>query len=128
MVLVYAFNVGACGCDTVTVALPLEVPEQFASLTAVMMYVVVLDGETVRVADAELTVCCAPSDHDRFHGAVPVSDIAMLADWPGQMVLLPLTAAVGAAPPAGKTTGDDDMVADIGVSAVPRQLFRAVTK
>lgn len=59
---------------TVTTALPDDVPAQFASETAVTVYVVVAPGLTERVAGEEATPdCTAPSDHVTVHGAVPVS-------------------------------------------------------
>ena len=83
---------------TVTVALPLEVPLQFASVIAVTVYVVDDDGETLREAVVPLfTVCTLPSDQVTENGATPVRVAVTVADpAPAQMVPPPLTAAVDA--------------------------------
>jgi hypothetical protein len=39
--------------------------------------------------------CVVLSDHFTLHGAVPVSAAVMVAEAPGQIVVLPLTVAVG---------------------------------
>ena len=81
---------------TVTVALPLEVPLQFASVIEVMVYVVLDDGETVRVAVVPLTFWLKPSDQVMENGAAPVSAALTVDDPPEQIVPPPLTLAVGA--------------------------------
>src|SRR3954451_23550916 len=59
---------------TVTVAEPLEVPVQFASVIDVTVYVVVAEGLTVRDAVVPLLmVCVTLSDQVTVHGALPVS-------------------------------------------------------
>jgi len=81
---------------TLTMVLPIERPEQFASLSVETKYVVVLDGETLRDAIVPLlTVCTKPSDQVRLNGAVPVRFALIVVDPPAQMVALPLIDAVG---------------------------------
>jgi hypothetical protein len=81
---------------TVTLALPDEVPAQFASETAVTVYVVVEPGLTLRVAGLEVTpVCVTPSDHVKFQGLVPVSVAWIVAEEPWQIDVEPLTVAFG---------------------------------
>jgi len=81
---------------TVTIALPEEVPVQFASETTVTVYVVVADGVTLRVAGLLVTpVCVTASDHVMFHGPVPVSVAVSVVELPAQMVAVPVTVAVG---------------------------------
>ena len=85
---------------TVTVALPDELPPQFASLIEVMVYVVVDDGETVRDAVVPLaTFWLKPSDHVMANGAAPVRMALITAEppLPAQYEPPPLTAAVGLA-------------------------------
>src|ERR1044071_3279820 len=87
---------GAGSGLTVTVALPDDVPVHDASLSAVIVYVVVDDGFTDRVDVVPLlTTSVKPSDQVMFHGAVPVSDAPIIAELPAQIVALPLTVAVG---------------------------------
>ena len=82
---------------TLTTALPDDVPAQFASLSVVIVYVVVLDGLTLRVAVVpDVIVCTKPSDQVRLNGAVPVSVALIVALLPAQIVPPPLTVAVGA--------------------------------
>ena len=78
--------------STVITADPLPLPVQYASETDVTVYVVVVDGDTVRVP-VEVT---APSDQVTLNGAVPVSVAVMVVAEPAQMVALPETTAVGA--------------------------------
>jgi hypothetical protein len=81
---------------TVTTALPLAVPLQFASLMAVTAYDDVDDGLTLRDAVVPLLIVCVTlSDQVTLQGAVPVSVAVIDADPPGQMALEPLTDAVG---------------------------------
>jgi len=81
--------------STVTTALPDTVPGPFASETAVTVYVVDDDGETLRVAGpAERLACVTPSDHPTTHGGVPASAACMVADPPAQIVPPPDTVAV----------------------------------
>src|SRR5437868_15000039 len=81
---------------TVMVALPLEVPLQFASEIEVIVYVVFDGGETVREAVVPLaTFWVTPSDQVMANGAVPVSVAKMVAEPPAQNVPPPLTAAAG---------------------------------
>ena len=82
---------------TVTSALPDDVPEQLASDTDVTVYVVVVAGETDRVAgEATTPDCVTPSDQTTLHGAVPVSAAWMSAvPPPAHIVAPPETAAVG---------------------------------
>jgi hypothetical protein len=79
---------------TVTTALPLEVPLQFASVMLVIVYVVVLAGETLRVI-VPLPDCVTPSDQVIEIGAAPVSVAVIVAEPPAQIALVPLTTAVG---------------------------------
>jgi hypothetical protein len=82
---------------TLIVALPDDVPLHDASLSDVIVYVIVDDGETERLAVVPLlTTCVKPSDQVMFHGALPVSDAAIDAELPVQIEVLPLTLAVGA--------------------------------
>ena len=54
-------------------------------------------GLTERVAGLVVTPFCVnPSDQVKFHGLVPVSAAEIVAEPPVQMLVLPLTAAVGA--------------------------------
>src|SRR5205085_1990609 len=76
---------------TVTTALPVAAPLQFASVMLVIVYVVVEDGDTVRVG----VVVVTPSLHVIENGAVPVSVALIVAEPPAQTVALPLTTAVG---------------------------------
>jgi hypothetical protein len=84
--------VGAGGV-TVIAAWPLAVPAQFASLTALTVYVVVPTGETLRSAEVPVVIVCATLSGDQVtvHGAVPVSvaRIVVLAPW--LIVELPIT-------------------------------------
>ena len=65
------------GWFTVIVTLPVPVFEQpFASVTFVIMYVVVTAGVTLRVCvPVPSPGCTNPSDHVTVIGAVPVRDI-----------------------------------------------------
>ena len=76
---------------TVTTALPLAVPLQFASEMLVIVYVVDEDGDTLRVG----VVVVTPSLHVIENGAVPVSVAVTVEEPPAQIVALPLTTAVG---------------------------------
>src|SRR4051794_3563196 len=81
---------------TVTVAEPLDVPVQFASVIDVTVYVVVAEGLTLRDAVVPLLmVCVTLSNQVTLNGAVPVSVAVIVADSPAQIAPLPLTAAVG---------------------------------
>ena len=80
---------------TVTVALPDEVPapQPPASVIAVIVYVVVANGLTVRVAGVVETVWVkfvppAPSSHVTFHGDVPLRSAWMVAVLLLQIVVL----------------------------------------
>jgi hypothetical protein len=54
------------------------------------------DGLTEREAGLEvIPVCVIPSDHVTFQGACPVSAAWIVADPPAQMLVFPLTTAVG---------------------------------
>ncbi len=80
----------------VTVALPDEVPGQFASDTAVTVYTVGELGLTLRVAGLTVTpFWVAPSDQVRFHGPAPVRAAWIVVDPPAQIVASPDTTAVG---------------------------------
>src|SRR6185436_13268160 len=86
----------AGGGLTVTTALPDDVPLQLASLSDVIVYVVVVAGPTAREASVpELMTCGTPSDHMMLNGAVPVSVALMVAEPPAQIAVVPLTAAAG---------------------------------
>jgi hypothetical protein len=81
---------------TVIAALPVDVPLQFASVMLVIVYVVLLDGETLRVTLLVLMPdCVTPSDHVIANGALPVSVAVIEAEPPVQIAALPLTTAVG---------------------------------
>ena len=84
------------GLLVVIVAPPEEMPVQLASEMAVTEYDIVTAGLTEREAGLEATPAWfVPSDHVRFHGAVPVNAAWITADWPAQIVTLPLTVAFG---------------------------------
>src|SRR3954453_6319902 len=81
---------------TVTVAEPLDVPVQFASVIDATVYVVVAEGLTLRDALVPLLmVCITLSNQVTLNGAVPVSAAVIVADSPAQIAPLPLTVAVG---------------------------------
>jgi hypothetical protein len=84
---------------TVTTALPLVVPVQFLSLTAVTVYVVVVPGVTVKVygeVPMLFTVTgVVPSVYVIDHGAVPVSATEIVALCPIHTAVVPLIVAVG---------------------------------
>ena len=89
---------------TVIVALPEDVPapQPPASETAVIVYVIVANGLTVRVAGLVDTFCVklvppAPSNHVTLHGDVPLRSAWMVAGLLLQIVVLSAlrTAAVG---------------------------------
>src|SRR4051812_7061247 len=78
----------------VIAALPVDVPLQFASVTLVIVYVMLLDGETLRVALVVLTFdCVTPSDHVIANGALPLNVAVMEAEPPAQIAALPPTTA-----------------------------------
>jgi len=80
---------------TVTVAEPLDVPLQVASVNDVTVYVVVADGLTLRDAVVPvLMVCVTLSDHVTVHGAVPVRMAVIVAEPPGHIAPPPPTVAV----------------------------------
>ena len=79
---------------TVTVALPCELPlHDDASSSAVMLYVVVAAGLTLRETVLLLVVCVKPSDQVMANGATPLSVAEMVADPPGQIEPPPETLA-----------------------------------
>lgn len=81
----------------VTTALPLATPLQPALVIEVMLYVVIVDGETERVAVVPVTCCVKPSDQRMSNGPVPVSVAVIVTGEPGQYEPPPLTDAVGGA-------------------------------
>ena len=82
----------------VTTALPEALPAQFASETAVTVYVVVAAGLTERVAgEAATPLCVTPSDHVTLQGPVPVSAAEIVVAPPAQIAAPPETVAVGSA-------------------------------
>jgi hypothetical protein len=94
--LLFPLTVAVGRALIVIAALPVEVPLQFASETLVIVYVVLLDGETLRVALLVLIPdCVTPSDHVIANGATPVSVALIVVELPAQIAALPLTAAVG---------------------------------
>ena len=95
---------------TVTVALPVSVPAQFASFTDVKVYVVVAAGLTLRVAgDAATFDCVTPSDQTTVHGPVPVSAAWIVVEPPGQIAPPPETVAVGSARTVAVVVAADDV-------------------
>jgi len=81
---------------TVIVILFDAAPVQFASEIAVTVYVVAVDGLTLRVAGLLIMPLCTPiSDHVMLHGAVPVSAAEIVVELPTQIVAVPVTVAVG---------------------------------
>jgi hypothetical protein len=83
---------------TVTVAEPEVVPPHPLPVTDAIAYVVVVAGDTVRVIDDVVMLLCVKLSGDQVivQGAVPVRVAVMVADPPGEIVELPLAAAVGA--------------------------------
>jgi hypothetical protein len=81
---------------TVTVAEPMPTFVHFASETEVTVYVVVEPGETTRRDGLTVSpFSTKPSDHVTFQGPVPVRSARSSADCPAQIVVEPLTVAVG---------------------------------
>ena len=81
---------------TVTGALPLAVPAQWASETAVIVYLVFTAGLTVRQAGlVVIPLCTTPSLQVIDQGEAPVSAAQIVAFCPLQIGPPPLTAAVG---------------------------------
>jgi hypothetical protein len=77
----------------VTTAEPLAATEQLFTSFTVAVYVVVEDGETLRVAVVPLfTVCTLPSLQVTVNGALPASVAVIGVDVPRQIVAAPLTA------------------------------------
>ncbi|MCU1232007.1 MAG: hypothetical protein JWO97_4891, partial [Acidobacteria bacterium] len=80
----------------VIAALPVDVPLQFASVMLVIVYVVLLGGETLRVTLVVLTFdCVTPSDQMIVNGATPLSVALIVVELPAQIAALPLTTALG---------------------------------
>jgi hypothetical protein len=74
------------------------VPLQFASVTLVIVYVVLLDGETLRVTLVVLMPeTVTPSDHVIANGATPLRVAVIVVELPAQIAALPLTTVVGLA-------------------------------
>ena len=91
----------------VTVAEPLEVPVQLASVSDVTVYVFVAAGLTLRDAVVPLLmVWVTLSDQVTVKGAVPVSAAVIVAEPPGQNAPPPLTAAAGSVRTVTETSGD----------------------
>src|SRR5438067_10942465 len=81
---------------TVTAALPLEVPLQFASLIEATVYVVVDDGETVREAVVPLATFWVTPSEDGMSVVRARVCVAVMVDEPqAQTAPPPLTTAVG---------------------------------
>src|SRR5947209_808490 len=76
---------------TVTLAVPPVVPAQpVASVTLLIVYVVVTVGATKRVKGFCVTFdSVTPSDHVTVHGAVPANVVMMCAVWPLPVVIVP---------------------------------------
>jgi hypothetical protein len=87
---------------TVTAALPVRSPAcavQLASVRAVIVYVVVEDGLTLRVAGLVATpLWTTESDQVTFQGPVPVRTAWIGVEPPTQIVAVPETMAVGLEP------------------------------
>ena len=84
------------GAFTVTVAEPDGVPLQDAFETDTIVYVVVATGETGRMKGLRVTLLSTwPSDQTIVHGPLPVKFTLRFAVPFGQIVVEPVTAAVG---------------------------------
>jgi hypothetical protein len=84
---------------TLTRAVPENTPMQFASLTAAMLYVLDVAGDTTKsYGDTVMLFTVTdvdPSEYVTDHGEVPVSAIEIVADPPMHIDASPLITAVG---------------------------------